>query len=48
MREDLVKLKCQPRVFQWTKCAWCGFHLSLPVVHFGCQHSYAFADLAWL
>jgi hypothetical protein len=40
LREEVTRLRTQPRVFQASRCAASGAPLELPVVHFLCGHSF--------
>lgn len=39
-REEIVKLRTTPKVFQVNKCSSCSSPLDLPSVHFLCDHAY--------
>ncbi|KAG2487093.1 hypothetical protein HYH03_014337 [Edaphochlamys debaryana] len=40
LREEVTRLRTQPRVFQASRCSASGAPLELPVVHFLCGHSF--------
>eukprot|EP00808_Paulinella_micropora_P031042 g83159.t1 len=40
MRAEIKQLKSRATTFQGIKCDWCTSGLSLPAVHFLCQHSF--------
>eukprot|EP00457_Paulinella_chromatophora_P001265 gb/GEZN01001267.1/.p1 GENE.gb/GEZN01001267.1/~~gb/GEZN01001267.1/.p1 ORF type:complete len:995 (+),score=149.02 gb/GEZN01001267.1/:333-2987(+) len=40
MRAEIKQLKTRATTFQGIKCDWCTSGLSLPAVHFLCQHSF--------
>ncbi|GIM12902.1 hypothetical protein Vretimale_16129 [Volvox reticuliferus] len=45
LREEVTKLRTQPRLFQNSRCSASGAPLELPVVHFLCGHSFNLRQL---
>ncbi|PNW86687.1 hypothetical protein CHLRE_02g095074v5 [Chlamydomonas reinhardtii] len=45
LREEVTRLRTQPRVFQAGRCSASGAPLELPAVHFLCGHSYNLRQL---
>jgi len=40
LRNEIQELTTQPKVFQISKCSYCGLPLNPPAVHFLCMHSF--------
>jgi len=40
LRSEIQELTTQPKVFQISKCTFCGLPLNPPAVHFLCMHSF--------